>query len=101
MTVSTVDVEASVGFGFLCCLVFPALRRSRPAIDLLTAEPWSSALSPLMETLAAVATAAFGCLRLYVTDVSRPLRLPEPVDGSAETDDAREVDADFFPPEHK
>ena len=54
-----------------------------------------------METLAAVATAAFGCLRLYVTDVSRPLRLPEPVDGSAETDDAREVDADFFPPEHK
>jgi len=32
-----------------------------------------------------------------------PLRRPEPADlgGSAETDDAREVDADFFPPENQ
>lgn len=32
-----------------------------------------------------------------------PLRRAEPVDfgASAETDDAREVEADFFPPEHK
>jgi len=96
LTVSTAGVAAA-GLGFLCSLLFPVLRR--PAAVELVTEPWS----PSMDTLAAVAAVAFICLRLYVTDVSMPLRRPEPADlgGSAETDDAREVDADFFPPENQ
>jgi len=65
------------------------------------AEPSSFVLSPLIVTLVAVAAAAaFAGRRLYVTDVSMPLRPPWPVDlgNSVETDDALEVDADFFPP---
>jgi len=56
-----------------------------------------------MDTMAAVAATGLVCLRLYVTDVSMPLRLPLPVNlgGSAETDEAREAVADFFPPKHK
>ena len=82
----------------LCSLVFPAPLRPRPAVNLVV-DPWSFALSSSTDTL--VEVSAFVCRRLYVTDVSMPLRLPLPVDlgGSAETDDAREVEADFFPPE--
>ena len=88
--------------GLLCCLVFPALvRLPRPAVDLLVV-PLLSSLSSSTDTLVAFSAAAFVCRRLYVTDVSTPLRLPLPdvLGGSTEMDDAREVEADFLPPKN-
>jgi len=69
----------------------------------LVADPVSLALPPSTDTLAAAVLIALACCRrLNVTEVSTPLRLPLPVNftgGSADTDDAREVEPDFFPPE--
>lgn len=91
LTVSTTGAEAAASF--LCSLLFPRPRR--------VADPWPLVLSLSTDTL--VVVSAFICRRLYVTDVSTPLRLPllANLGGSAETHEAREVEADFLPPERK
>ena len=95
-------MAVEVAAGLVCSLLTPVLCLPRPDADLVAVPP-PFAFSPSVDMLAAVAAAVFVCRWLYVTDVSMLLRAlvrPDDLGSSAETDEARDVEPDFFPPKY-